>query len=52
MRKFIYKFILENLDIDEEKAKSISENLEQKIVDNYWIKDKRKDVNHKLNKTG
>lgn len=51
MRKFIHNFILENSEImfsmtAQEKAKFISEKIESLIVENYWIKDKRKDVNY------
>lgn len=50
MRKLIYNFILENSNVQPEEAKKLSENIEQKIVDNYWIKDKRKDINNEIKK--
>lgn len=50
MRKFIYNLVLEKLKVTNEEAKLISESIEQKIIDNYWIKDKRKDINNEIKK--
>lgn len=51
MRKMIYKFIMEN-QVEmysmtaEEKSRYISERIEGIVTDNFWVKDKRKEVNY------
>lgn len=51
MRKLIYNFILESsvqmysMTL-EEKSRFISEKIESLVCENYWIKDKKKDISY------